>query len=242
MENDYLSEIYIEKAKEKDLELFKNLKHENQFKHIQKMNTKNKSKIEILEEGLNTPLNESFKGYKLLQKMGFKSGELIGKNSHGLSEPIKINLNSNRNGIGIKIKKPKKMDPSKHELNTLESQKISKYKVDSKMKYMFTKMKNMFKDAILTCRSLDIKNKIFNNEIVIDSFNLLNLIETENKGLISKAVEWSIQGTDSINEYCRQTFNYCIYCSIHFKSRKELFDSCKDSTYKYHEENVCFED
>lgn len=43
-----------------------------------------------LTKSLNKPIDKSNKGYKLIQKMGYKPGDKIGKNNNGLDEPINV--------------------------------------------------------------------------------------------------------------------------------------------------------
>jgi hypothetical protein len=43
-----------------------------------------------LTKCLNKPIGKSNKGYKLIQKMGYKEGEKIGRNNKGLDEPINV--------------------------------------------------------------------------------------------------------------------------------------------------------
>lgn len=53
-------------------------------------------------EGLNVALDSANKGFALLQKMGYKPGQGIGKDQAGRIEPVEINLKSNREGLGRK--------------------------------------------------------------------------------------------------------------------------------------------
>ncbi|KAJ9596278.1 hypothetical protein L9F63_027098 [Diploptera punctata] len=52
------------------------------------------------EEGLSSAINDGNKGFALLQKMGYKPGQAIGKTGTGRVEPIPIALKSDRGGLG----------------------------------------------------------------------------------------------------------------------------------------------
>lgn len=52
------------------------------------------------EEGLSTAISSDNKGFAMLAKMGYKPGESIGRSSSGIVEPIKIQLKTDRGGLG----------------------------------------------------------------------------------------------------------------------------------------------
>lgn len=57
---------------------------------------------ESLNNGLHTAIGSDNKGFAMLAKMGFKPGTSLGKNNDAtaLKEPLKINLKSDRYGLG----------------------------------------------------------------------------------------------------------------------------------------------
>lgn len=73
-----------------------------------KLNTVKNKSIKVLEKeklelGLQTPINNSNKGYAMLERMGFKSGSTLGKTGRGLTEPISVpTLRNFREGLGVK--------------------------------------------------------------------------------------------------------------------------------------------
>lgn len=52
------------------------------------------------EEGLNTALSSDSKGFAMLAKLGYKSGDTIGRSTAGISEPIKMEVKLDRGGLG----------------------------------------------------------------------------------------------------------------------------------------------
>lgn len=91
---DYDSHIFIKLAKLEDKKRkIKKKKNKINTTTIDLMKSKTLKKLE-------TPIDRKNKGFKLLQKMGFKEGDTLGINSNGLVEPIKINtLNIARKNI-----------------------------------------------------------------------------------------------------------------------------------------------
>merc|ERR1719229_402870 len=62
-----------------------------------------KMEAELRQKGLSTELDDSNKGFAMLQKMGYKKGENLGKNgSEGtvVQEPIPFEVKNNRSGLG----------------------------------------------------------------------------------------------------------------------------------------------
>lgn len=53
-----------------------------------------------LQEGLNTSLSSSNKGFAMLQKMGYKEGQALGKSESGIVVPINIQVKNDRCGLG----------------------------------------------------------------------------------------------------------------------------------------------
>ena len=60
----------------------------------------NWSQKERLKEGLKKSIDSSNKGFQMLAKMGYKSGESLGKSNSGIVDPIPIVGQTNRIGLG----------------------------------------------------------------------------------------------------------------------------------------------
>lgn len=55
---------------------------------------------ETRNEGLQTSLDASNKGFAMLQKMGYKQGQSLGKANEGRVEPVPIEVKEGRGGLG----------------------------------------------------------------------------------------------------------------------------------------------
>ncbi|XP_043916129.1 G patch domain-containing protein 11-like [Protopterus annectens] len=85
-------------------------------RHIRVAFHKDKKKKELLEKNkqksvkeeekdrrnqmLGTSLGSENKGFALLQKMGYQTGQSLGKSGNGIIEPIPLNVKTDRTGIG----------------------------------------------------------------------------------------------------------------------------------------------
>ncbi|KAK9811975.1 hypothetical protein WJX73_004641 [Symbiochloris irregularis] len=56
---------------------------------------------ELRSEGLARTLGAENKGFKLLQQMGYRAGEGLGKDSSGRSDPLSLVLKPGRTGLGV---------------------------------------------------------------------------------------------------------------------------------------------
>lgn len=52
------------------------------------------------DEGLDTAISKSNKGFAMLAKMGYKQGDGIGRTNKGIVEPIGIQIKNDRGGLG----------------------------------------------------------------------------------------------------------------------------------------------
>lgn len=54
------------------------------------------------EEGLSQAISSDNKGFTMLTKLGYKAGDSLGRSTAAIAEPIKIEVKSDRGGLGKK--------------------------------------------------------------------------------------------------------------------------------------------
>ena len=55
-----------------------------------------------LHQTISNPIDKSNRGYKMLQKLGFKEGESLGKGNKGILNPLKPEIKeSYKSGLGL---------------------------------------------------------------------------------------------------------------------------------------------
>ena len=118
-EEDYMSDAFLAKCVgEKDVRPGLKMSHATKREHealkkkqeVELAEAKEKSKAskmarQTLEEdqrkaGLDKRLDTSNKGFAMLQKMGYKQGESLGKDNTGRVDPISIEVKAGRSGLG----------------------------------------------------------------------------------------------------------------------------------------------
>ncbi|GAB5370583.1 hypothetical protein AAMO2058_001505600 [Amorphochlora amoebiformis] len=117
------------------------------------------------QEGLETSIPKSNIGHRLLAKMGYKSGMGLGKNGHGRTAPVGMQVKVTRTGLG--------RDAEVREVRNIRK-RLSK-KVDEAMKGTFintararAKLRRLEKDLAALrriCQDLDRKHGIEANEL-----------------------------------------------------------------------------
>ncbi|XP_053315257.1 G patch domain-containing protein 11 [Spea bombifrons] len=118
-EEDYMSDAFLNSLQDvrPGMPMPRNVKQLYQKEEKQKeCNVKNKQKSikEVERERRETVLNEALgngnKGFAMLQKMGYKKGQALGKKGDGIVEPIPLNLKTGRSGIGHDEMKKRKAE------------------------------------------------------------------------------------------------------------------------------------
>lgn len=140
-EDDYMSMIIQDPApnkKESSLQRTARKKRENEARARVKSKAEREAEQKAkLEESLDTALDSSNKGFKMMAKLGFKPGMTLGKQSEeghgaGRKEPVKVVMKEDRGGIGIDLEKKRKL---KEEYEKVEKkQKISEYDYRERMR------------------------------------------------------------------------------------------------------------
>lgn len=125
--------------------------------HSKKPKSYHEQESEAREKGLNTAISADNKGFKMLEKMGFKAGSSLGKQSDGLKEPINISLKTSNTGVGLEnrckeIKEKKKVAKENH-LKSIEA----KFKTNCQEKIQQTILIKDYHKSQRICEELDFR-------------------------------------------------------------------------------------
>ena len=216
---------------------------------------------QLREEAMNRPLDQTNKGFKMLTKMGFKgyennssegkTSETDTQTSSGQkrfsSEPIKIQLKSDRKGLGTEPKRQKTVRKEDKIDDRLTTDQFLSHKKSRNQLFLIEKD---LKTAQKVCRNLDIDSGFdenqFQNQSVRpkwfwppievhtnddnDSKNDEEVEEEEEED--NECIESKLK---SINEYLRDKYFYCIWCGIRFNDSQDLSDNCLGDTRDDHQ-------
>jgi len=216
-------------------------KHEIYKKKIDPSNKRQKTITELEREsrdkGLTTALSTENIGFRMLEKMGFKSGESLGKTRSGIKEPIDIVLRQGTSGVG-------RESHIKEVLSRNQQQKIknlkhyeTQYRLANKERKNLAQIRKDFFKAQKVCEELDFRNNV--KDPVEDFFWTKETIKKRRK--IDKEC---VDDTDSSDEddefelyiteenlfviidYIRSKHLYCLYCVITGIDVEDLKENC----------------
>lgn len=222
-----------------------------------------KLKVRMEEErnkGLAKPISENNIGFKLLSKMGYKNGMIIGKKNNVnknkndnndpnkqiiLKEPISIKIRDKNSGLGIHEAKERKVEALSILIKTQKMKRNNLFKQSIRQK---SKHKGLIKDikqSMIICENLDIQNDV----------NLTNPIWFKDKEEHKKQAtdEYEQDEDEDIDEIAMLSFNecqdklkeiliylrcqhiYCYWCGIKYKDEQEMDKSCPGNDKSLHD-------
>lgn len=206
---------------------------------------------QLREEALNRPLDYSNKGFKMLEKMGFKSNktnETVDEMKPTVCEPIRIELKNDRKGLGSEksVNKRQKIVCNKVNDKVIEENFLNHNKSKNQLFFIEKDLKTCQK----VCHTLDLESGVDENEFRRQTLRpqwFWPMISTDNeeKGdneeesvedLSEEDIDLSPeQKLNVINEYLRNNYYYCIWCGIKFNDSNDINENCLGDTRDKHQ-------
>ncbi|RLV98655.1 hypothetical protein DV515_00010544 [Chloebia gouldiae] len=173
-EEDYMSDLFIKQDVRPGLPMVRRVKEAIQKEEKQKeANEKNRQKSIKEEEKerrdlvLKNALGSENKGFALLQKMGYKSGQALGKSGEGIVEPIPLNIKTGRSGLGHEELKKRKAEEKLenyrqklHMKKQANEQAADQFRIRFKTKQEERKMEGDLRKSQRACQQLDMQKDI----------------------------------------------------------------------------------
>ncbi|KAG8224523.1 hypothetical protein J437_LFUL004214 [Ladona fulva] len=215
------------------------------------------------EEGLQEAIPADNKGFELLQKMGYKPGEALGKTVKGPIVPVKIEVKGDRSGLGRKSSTKLVMEAKKRAEEKTESLEESKVTTQDFRKRITSDVKRRHAETDLVssqraCYNLDLENGY--DEPVKRWYWPVEVIEKVDEAL--KDYEDQVYGrllgrkrkrkdskeediaedeeigTDEklaeLTEYLRSTYFYCVWCGATFSGKSDIAKYCPGPSRELH--------
>jgi hypothetical protein len=208
-----------------------------------------------LKAGLSQPIDESNKGFKLLEKFGFKKEQAggLGKNGTGIQEPIEVrpqmlnNMKTSRRGLG--------KEKSIEQLQTRFKEKLIRHQANmaslesdfrQSLKYI-QECKQMRGDVIRAEKIIEQLDQRFDIDshslwprpIVVDEAeHSITVEEHDVDGIPERQAEGEDDDINSVDyptllqkletriTYLRSTHTYCLYCGCSFEDFDDMCDNC----------------
>ncbi|XP_023603547.1 G patch domain-containing protein 11 isoform X2 [Myotis lucifugus] len=221
----------------------------------QEANLKNRQKSLKEEEqerrdiGLKNALGCENKGFALLQKMGYKSGQALGKSGDGIVEPIPLHVKTGKSGIGhetlIKRKAEEKLESYRrkiHMKNKAEENAAEQFRMRLKSKQDEMKLEGDLRRSQRACQQLDTQKNI---QVPREAWYWLRLEEeTEEEEEEENEQDEDEYESDDLSvldklqiltSYLREEHLYCIWCGTAYEDKEDLSSNCPGPTSADHD-------
>lgn len=180
------------------------------------------SESEARTSGLEKPIEETNKGFQLLQKMGFKAEERMKK-------PIPIEIKTGRSGLG-------KESAEVQKLLDIESGRLKQFKDKTNLtiteRWAIKDLKSSQKSCFNLDSEMEIENPVkehFWPHKVINERKLRNTEEEESEAVEEMEDENLVDTAKKLEEvtiYLRNFHKFCIWCGIKFESMEDMEENC----------------
>lgn len=207
---------------------------ENSYRSSQKRSLGELSEEPFVDEkkslhaGLNRPIGAGSFGMRMLEKMGFKQGEGLGKDGSGIKEPIPIKMKSNKQGIGSEESEKRKKEEENYNRNLKIIRDQLQYNMRKQQFAERVKERENQKKVIRDLRQAQFAIEVLDEKHGRSSNPLLIADDDEcDIDVLSMHLRKMI-------EYLRSTYFYCIYCGCEYNDEQDLATSCPGWTRDVH--------
>jgi hypothetical protein len=224
-EEDYMSDKFLVVTEKNKKLLPQKRKFTDKPKPIKEL-----EKVSI-EQGINTPLDSTNKGFRMLARMGFKDGQGLGKGGTGIVEPLPLVFKEGRTGIAEKSKiteinnnkRPKMETRDLRQFNTSQSSKLREKKV----------IKIIISITTKTCPYLDESAGIEKNALLAD-WQKIEALQKQDKAqsqsfadyLKKETPERRLERLRELLLYLRERHLYCTFCAVTYKDEEDMKLNC----------------
>ncbi|XP_033031931.1 G patch domain-containing protein 11 isoform X5 [Trachypithecus francoisi] len=238
-EEDYMSDSFINVQEDirPGLPMLRQIREARRKEEKQQeANLKNRQKSLKEEEqerrdiGLKNALGCENKGFALLQKMGYKSGQALGKSGGGIVEPIPLNIKTGKSGIGheasLKRKAEEKLESYRkkiHMKNQAEEKAAEQFRMRLKNKQDEMKLEGDLRRSQRACQQLDAQKNI---QVPREAWYWLRLEEETEEDEEEKEQDEDeyksedlsvLEKLQILTSYLREEHLYCIWCGTAYE-------------------------
>ncbi|XP_007521077.1 G patch domain-containing protein 11 isoform X2 [Erinaceus europaeus] len=257
-EEDYMSDAFINVQEDvrPGLPMLRQIREARRKEEKQQeANLKNRRKSLKEEEqerrdiGLKNALGCENKGFALLQKMGYKSGQALGKSGDGIVEPIPLNLKTGKSGIGhealLKRKAEEKLESYRRKIHMkkqAEEEAAEQFRMRLKTKQDEMKLEGDLRRSQRACQQLDTQKNI---QVPREPWYWLKLEEENEEEEEEEEKEQDEDECDDLGVleklqiltgYLRGEHLYCIWCGTAYEDKDDLSSNCPGPTSADHDD------
>ncbi|KAM3606170.1 uncharacterized protein V6R79_011942 [Siganus canaliculatus] len=258
-EEDYMSDAFLSKIQDvkPGVSMVRRVK-EAMKKDIQQKETniKNRQKTykeqekESREAALKNSISNENKGFALLQKMGYKAGQGLGKKGAGRVDPIPLNIKTDRGGIGMEeMKKRKAEEELEHYRQKVrakqqnETKSLEDFRSRVKTEREERKIEADLRKSQRSCEQLDSQKGVTvpredwywpktQTDEEEDNEEEKEEEEEEEEEIVELT---SFDKLQILTSYLRGVHFYCIWCGTTYNDEEDLSSNCPGDTAADHE-------
>lgn len=221
----------------------------------QQANLKNRQKSLKEEErerrdiGLKNALGCENRGFALLQKMGYKSGQALGKTGDGIVEPIPLNVKTGKSGIGheslLKRKAEERLESYRrkiHMKNQSEEKAAEEFRMRLKSKQDELRLEGDLRRSQRACQQLDAQKNI---QVPREAWYWMRPGEETEEEEEEKEEQDEdecpsedlsvLEKLQILTGYLREEHLYCIWCGTAYEDKEDLSSNCPGPTSADHD-------
>nr|XP_011712179.1 G patch domain-containing protein 11 [Macaca nemestrina] len=251
-EEDYMSDSFINVQEDirPGLPMLRQIREARRKEEKQQeANLKNRQKSLKEEEqerrnvGLKNALGCENKGFALLQKMGYKSGQALGKSGGGIVEPIPLNIKTGKSGIGheasLKRKAEEKLESYRkkiHMKNQAEEKAAEQFRMRLKNKQDEMKLEGDLRRSQRACQQLDAQKVS-----LLPAFSLVKCFGAHCDFIYMCVYIYTylymcvLEKLQILTSYLREEHLYCIWCGTAYEDKEDLSSNCPGPTSADHD-------
>ncbi|XP_041866504.1 G patch domain-containing protein 11 [Melanotaenia boesemani] len=256
-EEDYMSDAFLSKIQDvkPGVSMVRRVKEAMKKEEQQKeKNIKNRQKTykeqekESREVALQSSISNENKGFALLQKMGYKAGQGLGKEGAGRVDPIPLNIKTDRGGIGLEeLKKRKAEEELEHYRQKVrakqqnETKSLEDFRSRVRTEREERKIEGDLRRSQRSCEQLDTQKGItvpretwYWPKVNADDEDEDDDHEEEDEE--EDTVELtSFDKLQILTSYLRGVHFYCIWCGTAYNDEEDLSSNCPGDTAADHD-------
>lgn len=199
------------------------------------------------EAALQSSISNENKGFALLQKMGYKAGQGLGKQGAGRVDPIPLNIKTDRGGIGMEeVKKRKAEEELEHYRQKVrakqqnETKSLEDFRSRVRTEREERKIEGDLRRSQRACEQLDSQKGItvpredwYWPKAEADDDEEEEVKEEEEEEEIVELT--SFDKLQILTSYLRGVHFYCIWCGTTYNDEEDLCSNCPGDTAADHE-------
>ncbi|XP_051503948.1 G patch domain-containing protein 11 [Myxocyprinus asiaticus] len=257
-EDDYMSDAFLNKISDvrPGVPMAKRVKEAMRKETLHKeKNAQNRQKSykeqerESRDAALQSSISTENKGFALLQKMGYKAGQGLGREGAGRVEPVPLSIKTDRGGIGMEEMKKRKADEELQNYRKkvqmkqhMEKKSLEDFRVRKRTEREERQTLGDLRKSQRACEQLDsqkgftVPRDIWYWPEVVKEEEEDEEEEAKSEGSEDEEELTPLDKLQFLTSYLRGVHFYCIWCGTAYNDEEDLGSNCPGDTALDHDD------